>query len=244
MTVGMAGAAAVRVLYAHLPLRSWMRYRIVVCPVKPGAGWNCTCVPVKTQVPFPFTTNRLPHPPEPHCAIATDPSFRFEPVAGVDNPTGAYSTGRVEPGPILLLCGDAFGAGSPTVIVSVAEAHRVWFGDGMHTLYVNVSTPVNPGLGVYVYEPFEFHATDPFAGFDVCANTDPAGYVSFAAAFTLTGVFSIVVAASFTASGPGGTTVGESDGAGGAEPDGAGAGEPTVTQDWAVAVWLALPVMV
>ena len=28
--VGMAGAAAVRVLYAHLPLRSWIRYRIVV----------------------------------------------------------------------------------------------------------------------------------------------------------------------------------------------------------------------
>ena len=67
---------------------------------------------------------------------------------------------------------------------------------------MNVSIPVNPGRGVYVYVPFAFHDTDPFAGFDVCENTDPAGYVSFAAAFTVTGTFICVVAESFTANGP------------------------------------------
>ena len=72
----------------------------------------------------------------------------------------------------------------------------------MHTWYVNESIPVNPGRGVYVYVPFEFHDTVPFAGLDVCVNTDPAGYVSFAAAFTLTGTSICVVAESFTASGP------------------------------------------
>ena len=124
MTVGIAGAAAVRVLYAQRPLRSWIRYRIVVCPVKPGAGTNCTWVPFKIQVPFPGTTTRFPHLPVPACAIATEPGFNVDPEAGRDNPTGVYITGRVDPGPIFSVCGVAFGSGSPTVMNSVACEQR------------------------------------------------------------------------------------------------------------------------
>jgi len=48
-----------------------MRYRMVVCPVKPAAGSNRTWVPVRIQVPFPGTTTRLAHFPVPACAIAS-----------------------------------------------------------------------------------------------------------------------------------------------------------------------------
>jgi hypothetical protein len=93
---------------------------------------------------------------------------------------------------------------------------------------VNESTPEKPVRGVYVYDPLGFHDTDPFAGLDVCENTDPAGYVSLAAAFTVTGVFTGVDATSSTAAGAAGAAAPPPP------PAGAGAGavgDPTVTQD-------------
>jgi hypothetical protein len=40
-------------------------------------------------------------------------------------------------------------------MVTVAASHTVPFGAGRQTVYVNWSTPVKPGAGVYVYVPFD-----------------------------------------------------------------------------------------
>ena len=126
-------------------------------------------------------------------------------------------------GTSICVVAESFTASGPTTIVSVAAEHVALFGAARHTWYRNESTPENPVRGVYVYDPFGFHATDPFAGLVTCENTEPAGYVSFAAAFTLTGVFNGVDAMSSTAFGAAGA------GAGAAPPPppppaGAGAG--------------------
>jgi hypothetical protein len=87
-------------------------------------------------------------------------------------------------------------------MVTVAASHTVPFGAGRQTVYVNWSTPVKPGAGVYVYVPFDENTRLPFDGLLVLLNTEPDGYVSLPFTSAVTGVLYGVVSLSSFASGP------------------------------------------